>query len=881
MPPPAAADAAIGQANALAQSGRYAAALALIARAIETRPNDPELQFARATTLFDWGRVREARAWFLRAAAAGMQRTALHLNLAWSSHLLGLPEKAERHIRQAIASDPASVSGHFGLGAVLQRLGRFPEAIQSFERALELSPGYVECLASIATCKLEQRDYAGSETWARRAIAAAPERPQAWNTLGVALANQERYAEALEALQRAGAAELASGSPIESIVDHGFAMILTGQNEAAAQLYRKELPRVPNPSAHGHYAFALLSLGQFREGWQQYEFRWLQDSHLAHRPQFAQPVWAGQSLVGKTLLLRAEQGFGDIIQFARFAPAFKAMGATVVLQVRSEVTELARGFAGVDHVFAPPTPAPPFDYYLHLMGIPHALGIELDTIPAPVSYLRTTPRKVAEWAARISDPELKVGLVWSGNPAHTRDRHRSIPFERLTPLWAVQGVRYFSLQKQPKPSDVEQYPPAPTMHDCGPEFKDFEDTAAVIANLDLVICVDTAIAHLAGALGKPVWLMLPAIGDFRWIHGQEGSPWYPSMRLFWQRRLDEWDDVIARVRGALEDAIRARATGEWSQPLPLAALGPVAPAAQHPIPATADADESPDIARVVETRYGIIQYLPGTDRMARSLAWYGEYLQPQLDLIQRLLPTGAHALEAGCGIGGHAVQLARWVGDNGQLFLFETRPLVRRLLQQNLQANQVLTGVTMMRRALAGPDATGEDRGMEGDEIATDSIKQHSDTIDDLLLERLDLIKIQAGEPTSAILAGARESLWRLRPRIFAEALDEADLVNLGGFLQAFGYRCWRFACPLFTPSNFNRRDRDIFEGQVSLALLAIPEEADVAIDVHACEGLSELRAATMSDGMRAPDREPAPATSPPAKGDKPGVLGRLKRLWR
>ena len=308
VPPSAAADLVINEANTLTASGHYAASLALLAKAYETRPNDPELLFARATTLFDWGRVCEAREWFLRTAAAGMQRTALFLNLAWSSHLLGLVDQAERYIHQAIASDPGSVPAHFGLGAVLQRLGRFPEAIQSFERALEISPDYVECFASIATCKLEQRDYAGSEAWARRAISAAPERPQSWNTLGVALANQERYVEALEALRSAGGAEAAAGGPMESIADYGFALILTGQNEAAAQLYRKELPSVPAPSAHGHYAFALLSLGQFREGWRQYEFRWLQDSHLAHRPKFEQPVWAGQRLAGKTLL--ATRGAG-------------------------------------------------------------------------------------------------------------------------------------------------------------------------------------------------------------------------------------------------------------------------------------------------------------------------------------------------------------------------------------------------------------------------------------------------------------------------------------------------------------------------------------------------------------------------------------------
>ncbi len=253
-----------------------------------------------------------------------------------------------------------------------------------------------------------------------------------------------------------------------------------------------------------------------------------------------------------------------------------------------------------------------------------------------------------------------------------------------------------------KEGELESFPARATLVNLGPELTDFSETAAAIAQLDLVICVDTAVAHLAGALGKPVWLLLPEIGDFRWLEGREDSPWYPTMRLFRQRVLGEWDEVVARIEVALRDAVQTGLTR------------PPAAASRAPTPKFAldfgvtlqERTLSPapeQIARVAETRHGIIQYLPDARPPAQSIAWYGEYLQPQLDLLSRLVPSGAHVIEAGSGVGEHTLALAKMVGAHGHVIAYESHPVVRLCLRQNLEANRAAGIVTLMRRDLAGP----------------------------------------------------------------------------------------------------------------------------------------------------------------------------------
>jgi tetratricopeptide (TPR) repeat protein len=835
-----ASSALIQEAHALSDAGRYADALRLVVDELARLPDDAELKFARASVLFDWGRIREACAAFLQAESAGVMRPALYLNIAWSYQMLGLPDRAEPYVRKAIVLEPGNVAANFGLGTVLRAQKRMADAIACFERVLELDPQHVEAIAGIGQCMLEQKAYADAEAWFRRGIGLATGNALLHINLGAALINQTRYEESLVALNVAAELEAAHGALPLSMTDTGFALVSTGQYERALDVLRRGLPKVPDPRAHGYYAFLLLALGRFREGWAQFEFRWLQEPSLSKRPMFDKPNWAGQDPAGKTILLIDEQGAGDIINFVRFAVPLQAMGARVVLQVRPELVRLAHGFAGVDQVVSRGEVLPAFDYYLHLMSLPHAFGIELTTIPAAVPYVRADPAKLEEWAPRFSDAGLDVGVAWAGNPLYPRDNFRSMPLPTLRPLWDVPGVRFHSLQKPLKDGELAQFPTTTPLANLGPDLSDFADTAAAIAHLDLVICVDTAIAHLAGALGKPVWLMLPAVGDYRWLDGRDDSPWYPTMRLFRQRKLGEWDEVIARVASALHAVVTTQSLG---------APAIVPPASPQPALSAAPAD----IACVTEARCGIVQYLPDMDDTARSLAWYGEHRQLELEVVSRLIQPGACIVEAGSGFGEHTIPLARRAAAQGQLWSYETSPVVRQLLRQNLDANRAAGNVTIMRNELAGPRAAGG-------EAATE-------TLDELRLERLDLLKLRSGTAAADILAGASETLWRLRPTLCVAAEDDEAIAQLAPVIAQHGYRCWRMESPLFNPNNFNRRDADIFAGATALALIAVPEEVDAGSVLDGRVELTEVNGApkkvTADDG----------ATS--------GLLGKLRKLLR
>ena len=265
---------------------------------------------------------------------------------------------------------------------------------------------------------------------------------------------------------------------------------------------------------------------------------------------------------GKVVLLYGEQGLGDVIQFSRYAAAVKGLGATVFLFVSQALSDLARRIPGVDRVVLPGEAVPAPDFHIHLMSLPAVFDTGLDTIPATVPYVSVTGERKERWSRRLAEVSgLRVGLVWAGSPQHVGDRQRSIALERLGALGTVSGVSFVSLQKGDREEDANTEAGAWFVERLGPELEDLADAAAVIDELDLVICVDTALAHLAGALGKPVWVLLPTPADFRWMEEREDSPWYPTMRLFRQRVRGEWDEVIERVKAALEEAVRGGGTG--------------------------------------------------------------------------------------------------------------------------------------------------------------------------------------------------------------------------------------------------------------------------------------------------------------------------------
>jgi FkbM family methyltransferase len=843
--PTAAGRSAIVHAAAtLAAAGRFGEALVSIENARATAPNDVDLLLARASTLNAWGRLREARDAALRAEALGSRDSALHLQLGSLSFRMGDLREAETWMRKALAIESEEFQPLLNLAFVLQMQSRIPEAADVYERALAISPDDFDALIGLGICRLDQGDCVEAEVQFRRAIERSPESTVAWSRLGVVLGRQKRVAEAREAFERSVAFEARGGGEADAFVNLAIHLRDSGHNAEALALFEENLPRRPDIHAHLSYAHALLKAGRLIEGWHQYEFRWLEYPLLQKRPHFDRPIWAGQDLHGRTILLRGEQGLGDTIQFIRYLPHVKAMGATVLLRVQSELANLLRGFPGVDRLLEPGEPNPDFDFYIHLLSLPRIFGTDVASIPADGPYLYPEHARVERWSKRLGGKgPLRVGIVCAGSPAHTKDQFRSIGWPDIARLWDLEHVRFFSLQKGPAAGQLANSCDASRLVDLGPELEDFCDTAAVIAQLDLVICVDTSVAHLAGALGKTVWILLAQPPDFRWLEDRTDSPWYPTARLFRQRRQGDWIEVIDRVKAALQERVAARDTG--MVPSTMLTSGPQFPQLRPLVPAPVMASSlCPAFSAVVEARMGVLQCFPGQDTVGRSVEWYGEYLQAQVDLLARFLRPGAIVVEVGADVGVHALSIAAAIGPEGHLIVFESRAVVQQVLRTNLTANGV-NNVTVMRRGL-GRAANARPGTLALDSPSREPIPDEptgadtgTDTLDDLLLERLDWLKINANVSALDILDGGERTLWRLRPWLLASAHDRFALDALASRVREFGYRRWRMETPLFDPKNFNRRYDDIFSGATALALLAIPEEVEADVALDGCVELS------------------------------------------
>ncbi|HMK49340.1 MAG TPA: glycosyltransferase family 9 protein, partial [Thermodesulfovibrionales bacterium] len=307
------------------------------------------------------------------------------------------------------------------------------------------------------------------------------------------------------------------------------------------------------------WSIALLQLrsGDFENGWKGYEWRWQLKDELATARFFSQPRWDGSDISGKTVLLHSEQGFGDTIQFARYAPLVADLGATVIIECQRELVSLLRSVKGVHTVIARDDEAPPFDIHCPLLSLPSVFGTKLETIPGKVPYISADQAAIQLWRDKIiSAPAApRIGLAWSGNPKKPTDRFRSCPLDAFIPLSGVGDITFFSLQKGAAARQAGTLSEDLKILDYTDKINDFSDTAALVQNLDLVITVDTAVAHLAGALGKPVWILLPFVSDWRWMRDREDSPWYPTMRLFRQRSSGDWESVMSRVSECLREFV--------------------------------------------------------------------------------------------------------------------------------------------------------------------------------------------------------------------------------------------------------------------------------------------------------------------------------------
>ncbi|MBB3262466.1 tetratricopeptide (TPR) repeat protein [Azospirillum sp. OGB3] len=467
--------------------------------------------------------------------------------------------------RKARSLAPQRAGAHRMLGAALAQTGDPEGAVEALDAALRLDPTLADAQTNLVHLLVTLGRFDEAERAGRRAVALDPGNADAYGNRVPLLEQTVRVAEALRQCGRA-----ARIAPERAAFHRNRLSLLLheGRRDEAVAAGREAIRRAPaDAEAHLALAVALLASGQFREGWEEFEWRWeTRQLDPVHRG-FPQPQWTGaEDVAGRTILLYAEQGLGDTLQFVRYAPLLAARGARVIVGCSPALVRLMARVDGVSAAVAWGGELPAFDLHIPMMSLPRAFGTDLDSIPAAVPYLRADPADVAAWSERlpVADGRPRVGLVWAGSPRTVRgvaspiDRRRSLPLAALAPLADVRGVRFVSLQMGPGAAQLAEAPAGMEIADPMGGVRDFADTAALAATLDLVITVDTSVCHLAGGLGRPTWTLSRADACWRWLGNREANPWYPTMRVFGQDRSGDWSGVVARLRAALTDFVEAR-----------------------------------------------------------------------------------------------------------------------------------------------------------------------------------------------------------------------------------------------------------------------------------------------------------------------------------
>jgi Flp pilus assembly protein TadD len=451
---------------------------------------------------------------------------------------------AQRACRKVLEWDPGLGDAWFVLGVATQLLGKLAESVAYYRNAVRFVPGNAEAWNNMGASLSTLRRPEEAESCLRRALDLEPGYAQAHNNLGNALGAQGRFDEAVASYLRA----LHFKPDYAEVFDHlGLVLQAQGKLDEAVGWFDKAVERAPSSGTiRMNRALACLQRGDFAQGWTEYEWRFRCREH----PILAQgkPFWDGSPLSGRRVLLWAEQGLGDSIQFIRFATAVAERGGHVIVSCPESLTTLLATCPGVNEVFAQGSPLPEYECHVPLMGLPRIFETTMETIPAQVPYLTADPAAVARWHDELGPVSgLKIGIAWQGNPDHKKDRQRSFRLDRFEPLSRIDGVHLFSLQKGFGTEQLAEVAGRFPVVDLGGRLNSFADTAAVIRNLDLLITPDTALAHLAGALGVPVWVAVQFSSDWRWLLEREDTPWYPTMKLVRQRRWDNWDEVFERI----------------------------------------------------------------------------------------------------------------------------------------------------------------------------------------------------------------------------------------------------------------------------------------------------------------------------------------------
>jgi tetratricopeptide (TPR) repeat protein len=500
------------------QMGQPEQAAALLGQAVRLKPDSAAAHYELGVALQAQGRLAEARASLEQALRCQPDYAEAHLRLGLVCQAQGRPDEELACYQQAVRCQPGSAAAHANLGVALQEQGRLAEARDSLERALRLRPDFAAAHNNLGVVLQGLGLLEQAEARFRQALGLQPDYAEAHNNLGNVLQAQGKLDGALASFEQA---------------------LRLQPDYADARLNRAQ---------------AWLLGGEYERGWPEYEWRWRCKAFVP--PTCPPPLWDGSPLRGRTILLRAEQGLGDTLQFIRYAVLLKQQGATVVVECQKPLLRLLAGCPGIDRLIAPGDPQPEgVEVQVPLLSVPGLLGTTLANVPAPVPYLHADAGLVEHWAQQLRPLRgFKIGIAWQGNPSYSSDRSRSLPLARFAPLAQIEGVRLISLQKGPGTEQLHEVADQFPVLDLGSRLDvttgAFMDTAAVMKNLDLIITSDTAIPHLAGALAVPVWVALRFVPDWRWLRNREDSPWYPTMRLFRQSEPGNWQEVFERITAA-------------------------------------------------------------------------------------------------------------------------------------------------------------------------------------------------------------------------------------------------------------------------------------------------------------------------------------------
>lgn len=567
-----------------AQSGNFQIAANLIEKAIEVFPGNPEFHFYLGNCFQQLQKLEAAVEAYDKAIGLSPEFSQAHTNRGFALQTLGRLDAAVASYRKALAITATDALVHCNLGAALIGLQQFDAALASCDKAIALKPDYAEAHTNRGAALYGLQRFEAAVASYDHAIAFNPAYAKAHTNRGVALQELGQLLAALGSHNRAIAinSNYADAYSNRGITLHALARLtdavasydkaISLHPEFVAAYYNRGLAfhelRQPSAAlasfdqataidagsaqAHFNKSLTLLLEGDFQQGWPLYEWRWKTEKSKPRVRNFGQALWLGEEpLVGKTILLHSEQGFGDTIQFCRYATRVAALGARVIIEVPEPLLGVLGGLDGNMELVAKGKPLPTFDFHCPLLSLPLAFKTDATSIPASQSYLRSDSAKMAEWGQRLgARTKPRVGLVWSGNADHVNDHNRSVALSALV-AQLPDTLEYVSLQKEVRDSDRPALESNGHIRHFGDALKDFGDTAALCEWMDLVISVDTSVAHLSGALGRPTWVLLPYVPDWRWLLDRDDSPWYPSVKLYRQSDDRDWANVLDAVNADL------------------------------------------------------------------------------------------------------------------------------------------------------------------------------------------------------------------------------------------------------------------------------------------------------------------------------------------